>query len=225
MVEKGDLLWIDAEKLKVVEKGRYQGLREVALRQLTEFHQRFPMKSGLSKEELRTKLPPEVDIKLFQILVSELIQSKEVVLEKDKLRLPGHQISSADEKGLFKRVEAAVLKGGLQPPSCKELSEEWSEKEDEVRSIFEHLVHEGVLVKIKSEIYFHRIPFENLKKELVTHLKNHREITTPQFKEITKASRKYAIPLIEYFDQIKLTIRLGEKRVLRGASQNPKGKE
>jgi selenocysteine-specific elongation factor len=225
MAEKGDLLWIDPEKLKVIEKGQYRVLREVALGQLTEFHQRFPMKSGLSKEELRTKLPPEVDIKLFQILVNELIQSKEVVLEKDKLRLPGHQISSADEKGLVKRVEAAVLKGGLQPPSSKELSEEWSEKEDEVRSIFEHLVHEGVLVKIKSEIYFHRIPFENLKKELVTHLKNHQEITTPQFKEMTKASRKYAIPLIEYFDQIKLTIRLGEKRMLRGVSQNPKGKE
>jgi selenocysteine-specific elongation factor len=218
MAEKGDLLWIDPEKLKVIEKGQYQRVREAALVQLREFHQRFPMKSGLSKEELRTKLPPEADIKLFQILINDLIQSREVVLEKDKLRLPGHQISSVDEKGLVKRVEAAVLKGGLQPPSPKELSEGWSEKEEEVRSIFEHLVHEGVLIKIKSEIYFHRIPFENLKKELVTHLKNHQEITTPQFKEMTKASRKYAIPLIEYFDQIKLTIRLGEKRVLRGTS-------
>jgi selenocysteine-specific elongation factor len=221
MAEKGDLLWIDPEKLKVIEKGQYQRVREAALVQLREFHQRFPMKSGLSKEELRTKLPPEADIKLFQILINDLIQSREVVLEKDKLRLPGHQISSVDEKGLVKRVEAAVLKGGLQPPSPKELSEGWSEKEEEVRSIFEHLVHEGVLIKIKSEIYFHRIPFENLKKELVTHLKNHQEITTPQFKEMTKASRKYAIPLIEYFDQIKLTIRLGEKRVLRGTSHGP----
>ena len=224
MAERGDLLLIDPEKLKVIEKGQYQGLRETALVHLREFHQRFPMKSGLFKEELRTKLPPEVDIKLFQILINELIQSKEVVLEKDKLRLPGHQISSVDEKGLVKRVETALLQGGLQPPSPKELSEEWSEKEEEIRSVFEHLVHEGVLVKIKSEIYFHRIPFESLKKELVTHLKNRQEITTPQFKEMTKASRKYAIPLIEYFDQIKLTIRLGEKRVLRGTSQGPKEK-
>jgi selenocysteine-specific elongation factor len=41
---------------------------------------------------------------------------------------------------------------------------------------------------------------------------------------MTKASRKYAIPLIEYFDQIKMTIRLGEKRVLRGASRSPEKK-
>jgi selenocysteine-specific elongation factor len=224
MAEKGDLLFVDPEKLKVIEKGQYQGLRELVSALLGEFHQRSPMKSGLSKEELRTKLPPEVDVKLFQILINELIQSKEVMLEKDKLRLPGHQISSADEKGLVKRVEVAVLKGGLQPPSPKELSEDWSEKEEEVRAIFEHLVHEGLLFKIKGEIYLHRVSFENLKEELVAYLKSHQEITTPQFKEMTKVSRKYAIPLIEYFDQIKLTLRLGEKRVLRGASQSPEKK-
>jgi selenocysteine-specific elongation factor len=104
------------------------------------------------------------------------------------------------------------------------LSEGWSEKEAEVRAIFEHLVHEGTLVKIKSDIYFHRIPFESVREELVAYLKRHQEITTPQFKEMTKASRKYVIPLIEYFDQIKLTIRLGEKRVLRSTSQHPEKK-
>ena len=224
MAGRGDLLVIDSEKLKVIASGSYQMLRGRALAQLGEFHQRFPMKSGLSKEELRTKLPPEIDVKLFQILISELIQSKEVVLEKDKLRLSGHHISSVDLKGLAKRVEAAVLKGGLQPPSPKELSEEWSETEGEVRAIFEHLVHEGVLVRIKNEMYFHRIPFENLREKLVTHLKKHQEITTPQFKEMAQASRKYVIPLIEYFDQTKLTLRLGEKRVLRGTSQNAEKK-
>jgi selenocysteine-specific elongation factor len=182
------------------------------------------MKSGLSKEELRTKLPPEVEIKLFQILINQLIQSKEVTLEKDKLRLPGHQVSTTDEKGLVKRVEEAVLEGGLQPPSPKELSEQWSEKEEAVRAVFEHLVHQGLLLKIKGEIYLHRGPFEKLKQELVAYLKSHREITTPQFKEMTKVSRKYAIPFIEYFDQIKLTLRLGEKRVLRGTSQSPEKK-
>jgi selenocysteine-specific elongation factor len=221
---KGDLLFIDPEKIKVIAKGPYHALRGMVLVQLGEFHQRFPMKFGLSKEELRTKLPPEVDVKLFQILISELIQSKEVVLEKDKLRLSGHHISSVDEKGLAMRVEAAVLKGGLQPPSPKELSEEWSEREGEVRAIFEHLVHEGVLVRIKNEIYFHHVPFESLREQLIAYLKSHQEITTPQFKEMTKASRKYVIPLIEYFDQIKLTLRVGEKRVLRGTSQKAEKK-
>jgi selenocysteine-specific elongation factor len=215
MIERGDILLVDPERMKVIDIAQYQKLKEIALVQLNEFHQRYPMKSGLAKEELRTKIPMEVDVKLFQILVNELIQSKEVILERDKLRLPGHQISSIDEKGLVKKVEETILKGGLQPPSPKELSEQWSEEEEEVRAIFEHLVHEGRFVKIRSGIYFHQVPFENLKEELVTYLKRNKEITTPQFKEITGASRKYTIPLIEYFDQIKLTLRLGDKRVLR----------
>ncbi len=215
MVTRGDILLVDPEKLKVIDTQQYQGLREMVLAQLKEFHQRLPMKSGLAKEELRTKLPTEVDVKLFQILLNELMQSKKVVQERDKLRLPEHQISTVDEKGLVKRAEEAILKRGLQPPSPKELAEEWTEEEEGVLAVYEHLAHEGVLVKVKSGMYFHRIPFEHLKEELINYLKRHQEITTPQFKEITKASRKYAIPLIEYFDQIKLTLRLGEKRVLR----------
>ncbi len=215
MIEKRDILLVDPEKLKVIEIGQYQRLKEITLNQLREFHQRFPMRTGLAKEELRTKLPVEVDVKLFQILIHELIQSKEVVLERDKLWLTGHQISSVDEKGLVKRVEEAILKGRLQPPLPKELTEEWSEEEEAILPVFEHLVHEGVLVKIKSGMYFHKIHFENLKGELINYLKSHKEISTSQFKELTGASRKYAIPLIEYFDQIKLTLRVGEKRVLR----------
>ena len=215
MIGRGDILLVDSEKLKVIEISQYQRLKEMALIQLREFHQRSPMRTGLAKEELRTKLPAEVDMKLFQILINGFIQSKEVILEKDKLRLPEHQISSADEKGLVKRVEEAILRGGLQPPSLKELSEEWSEEEEAVQAIIEHLVHDGVLVKIKSGMYFHRVHFENLKGDLINFLKSHKEITTSQFKGLTGASRKYAIPLIEYFDQIKLTLRLGEKRVMR----------
>lgn len=214
-VEKGELILIDPEKMKVVDMSHYQRLGETISTQLKEFHSRYPMKSGLAKEELRTKLSPEVDVRLFQILLNDLIQSGKIVLEKDKLRLPGHRVSSSDEKGLVNRVEEALMKGGLQPPSPKELSEAWSEKEEQVQAVFEHLVHEGILVKIKGSIYFHRAHFENLKERLIHFLKTNHEITTPQFKEMTGASRKYVIPLIEYFDQIKLTLRLGDKRILR----------
>lgn len=219
MTDQGEILIVDAEKMKVVDVRPYQQLKEMVLAQLKEFHQKFPMKSGLAKEELRTKLPAELDVRLFQILLNGLIHLKEVALEKDKVRLPSHQIASADEKGLMKRVEEAMRKGDLQPASSKELAEQWSEKEEEVQAILEHLVHGGTLVKIKSGMYFHRDSIERLKGVLIQYLKEHQEITTPQFKEMTGVSRKFTIPLIEYFDQARLTLRLGEKRVLRAGAQ------
>jgi len=218
MSERGDILLIDPERLKVIDMGQYQELKVMIRDQLRYFHQKSPMKSGLSREELRTKLPSEMDVKLFQILINGLIRSGEIILERDKLRLPEHRVSSVDERGLIKRIEEAMLGGGLQPASSKELSEEWSEDDESIRQILEHLTHEGVLIKVKTGMYFHRTHIEHLKEKLVAYLKRNQEITTAQFKEITGASRKFAIPLIEYLDQIKLTLRLGEKRVLRSGT-------
>ncbi len=77
------------------------------------------------------------------------------------------------------------------------------------------LVDEGQIVKTKDDLYFHADAVNNLKNRLVDFLKSNGEITTPQFKEMTGASRKYVIPLIEYFDAQKVTLRIGDSRKLR----------
>jgi selenocysteine-specific elongation factor len=77
------------------------------------------------------------------------------------------------------------------------------------------LVSEGLLLKIKEDLYFEAQAVNKLKDRLVDYLKLHGEITTPQFKEIAMVSRKYLIPLIEYFDSTKVTLRVGDTRKLR----------
>jgi selenocysteine-specific elongation factor len=72
-----------------------------------------------------------------------------------------------------------------------------------------------VLIKVKEDLYFHKKAIEDLKIQLVAFLKENGEIGTPQFKDMTGASRKYTIPLIEYFDKSQLTVRVGDSRVLR----------
>jgi selenocysteine-specific elongation factor len=77
------------------------------------------------------------------------------------------------------------------------------------------MVKEGRLLKVKEDLYFDRKAVEALEEKLVGFLKTHGEITTPQFKEMTGISRKYTIPLIEYFDLKQITVRVGDSRVLR----------
>ncbi|HTN52893.1 MAG TPA: SelB C-terminal domain-containing protein, partial [Anaeromyxobacter sp.] len=55
-----------------------------------------------------------------------------------------------------------------------------------------------------------------LRQRLVEFLRARREITTQEFKDLVGATRKHVIPLAEYFDREKVTLRVGEKRVLRG---------
>ena len=70
-------------------------------------------------------------------------------------------------------------------------------------------------MKVKEDLYFHRKAIEDLRDKLITLLREKGEITTPQFKDMTGVSRKYTIPLIEYFDRSQITVRVGDSRVLR----------
>jgi selenocysteine-specific elongation factor len=72
-----------------------------------------------------------------------------------------------------------------------------------------------MIVKVKEDLYFDAQAVKDLENKLVDFLKNHGEISTPQFKEMTGVSRKYLIPLIEYFDAHNITIRIGDIRKLR----------
>ena len=76
-------------------------------------------------------------------------------------------------------------------------------------------VKEGVLIKVKEDLFFHKRILEDLESQLMAFLKEKGEISTPQFKDMTGASRKYTIPLIEYFDKSQVTVRVGDTRILR----------
>jgi selenocysteine-specific elongation factor len=81
------------------------------------------------------------------------------------------------------------------------------------------LATKGTVVKLRDGVYFHREPLDALRGQLVAFLKAQGRISTQDFKSLTNASRKYTIPLAEYFDAIKLTVRVGDDRVLRGGAK------
>jgi len=80
------------------------------------------------------------------------------------------------------------------------------------------LIDEKSIVKTKDDLYFDAEEIASLEQKLIEFLKKRESITTPEFKEMIGVSRKYVIPLIEYFDSIKLTIRVNDTRQLRKKS-------
>jgi len=90
------------------------------------------------------------------------------------------------------------------------LQKEWDEYGAD-KFIFEILE----VVKVKEDLYFHRQALEELEGKVVQFLRENKEMAPPQFKDLSQVSRKFAIPLLEHFDGKKLTMRIGDKRVLR----------
>jgi selenocysteine-specific elongation factor len=190
-----------------------KGAREIVTT-LERFHNDFPLKAGLIKEELRSRTMGSRNQRVFNFIISGLIRDNTVIQEKELLRLKGHRITLADDQETIRReIEDAYLKGGLQPPYFKEIKDKLSPGMGS--DILELMVKEGVLIRVKEYLYFHRDVMDSIEKRLVAFLKAKGEISTPQFKEMTGASRKYTIPIIEYFDRAKVTVRVGDTRVLR----------
>lgn len=183
---------------------------------ISNYHRNYPLKPGIPKEELKTKLPPTIGNKTFLITLGQMNKAGLIKLEEDIVFLADHKVTLAvDQEDLKNKILFTYLDGGLTPPYFKEVCRELDAPVETAKEVLALLINENRLTKVKEDLYYHQKHLEQLKGELVDFLVSNGEITTPQFKDMTGASRKYVIPLIEYFDSIQLTIRVGDIRKLR----------
>jgi selenocysteine-specific elongation factor len=216
MAHQGQALYYDQENQRYLLTVTAQELERQSLQILADYHRKFPLKPGLSKEELRRQLPPAMEVRLFNYLLGGMAQKKQIVSEKDLVRLSTHKVTLAqDQEDVSRRLEELYRRGHFSPPTFKEATEASKIAPDKVKQLLQVLVNQGRLIKVKEDLYFHQAAMEALKAALIDFLKQNREITVNQFKDLTQTSRKFSIPLLEYFDSTRTTVRVGETRRLR----------
>lgn len=211
------VLVIDSERQWMIEAGVYKELLALIEETLADYHKENPLKPGLSKEELRSRLHRGLDQKLFHFALNDLIKSNTIAQDQSFVRLAGHEVSLQDDaEKVREEMESYYEKAGLTAPTKKELLEKFSRySQSLVRDVLDILVREHILIKISEDLYFHEGALEDLQRKLVSFIQKEGEIDAQGFKNMTGLTRKFSIPLLEYFDKIKLTIRVGDKRVLR----------
>ena len=214
---RGGAVLFDREKRAYVAGEQARALAARLVDAVKAFHASHPLAAGMPREELRGRLPPVTDPRLFARLLAQLVEKGELVAEGDHVRQPSHRAASGAAGGALKSTAAEVLaKGGLTPPWVAELPALVQAKPEEVAAVLKLLLAEGSAVRVSADLYYDAAAIRGLRERLVAHLKAHREITTQEFKDLVGATRKHVIPLAEYFDREKVTLRVGEKRVLRG---------
>jgi selenocysteine-specific elongation factor len=218
LTSQGRVILYDPENQRYLLNDSAQDLEGQISRHLAAYHKQNPLKPGLSKEELRRKLPPQMEVRLFNYLLAKLTGKKQIVLDKDLVRLASHRVTLAGaEEEISNRLAALYARGGLSPPTLKEAGAALDLAPDKLKQLLTVLVNQGRLVKVKEDLYFHQEAMAQLKAALVEFLKKHKEINVLQFKDLTQTSRKFTIPLLEYFDTTRVTVRVGEARRLREA--------
>jgi selenocysteine-specific elongation factor len=214
---RGGALLFDRERRSYVAGAVAADLTRRLVQAAEAFHRAKPLAAGIGREELRGSLPSITDPRLFARLLSGLADKGTVIVDGDFVRMKGHAAASGASGGALKeKVAAALAKGGLTPPWIAELPAAVGGSEGDVGAVLKLLLAEGRVVRTSAELYFDGAAIAALREKLVAFLRERKEISTQEFKDLVGATRKYVIPLAEYFDREKVTLRIGEKRILRG---------
>jgi len=217
LLSKKTITQTDKQNRIFLHQVTFDKLIQKTTEHLAKYHADNPLKAGMPKEELKSKFPQLTDPKVFNLVLNQMIKSDQIAQEENTVRLSDHRVSlGADQADIRKKIQGIYKSGGLQPPYFREVPKLLGVDPNHTKDVMLLLVEEGQIVKTKDDLYFHIDAITELKNKLVDFLKSNQEITTPQFKEMTGASRKYVIPLIEYFDASKVTLRVGDSRKLRG---------
>src|SRR5688500_7035130 len=211
---------IDAGSVYLARES-FDRLSSAVLDELDRHHKREPLARGMVRETLREKVFAHSLPELFNAVIAKLEASGSVVSEKDIIRAGSHSVGLSEQDAqLSSRIEQVYRDAGVEAPSMDDVMKRAGvgvAQRTQARKILQLLVDDKKLARIQNEMFMHVEVIDALKLKLDKYASQHepqRLIDVPAFKELAGVSRKYAIPLLEYFDREQVTRRAGDKRVI-----------
>ncbi len=208
------LFWLSHNKSKwLLTRDQWSILKEKAKGYLMEYHKANPFQAGVQKEEIRQHL--KCDDSLLDVLLHSMLDEKRVSRKGKVWMDPSFSITLNNED---QNMQVCVLntlnEEGFTSSSLDQLAIKTGYKKDKLMRILNVAEQEGKLLRIDGDLMFTQKNFIDLKDKVVQYFKSSDILSVPQFKELAKTSRKYAVPLLEYFDKQKITYRDGNSRKL-----------
>jgi selenocysteine-specific elongation factor len=217
-----------AQQGEIIEAGgvylageSFAALSRDVVAELEAHHKREPLARGMLRETLREKLFAHSLPELFGAVIGRLEATGEVVSEKDVIRSSGHRVDLTDKDAkLSEQIEKLYGDAGVEAPSLDEVMARAgvaASQRGQARKILQLLLDNGKLIRIQGDMFMHAQVIQLLKTKLQAYAAEHepdRLIDVAAFKNLAGVSRKYAIPLLEYFDREHVTRRAGDKRLI-----------
>ena len=203
----------------LIAKDIYEELTRAVVSETKAHYKREPLSRGLSRETLRERRFAHAAPEVFRGVILDLERSGALVVEKEIVRVPEHgRQLSADDHELKQKLAAVYKKAGLAAPSIDEALAQSGvspAQRTHARKVLQLLLDQHSLVRVQPDMLFSAEAIGDLKERLKSYAATHepdRFIDVAQFKDLAGVSRKFAIPLLEYFDSERVTVRAGERR-------------
>jgi selenocysteine-specific elongation factor len=197
---------------RLIARTAYEGVAARVKSELAAYHAASPMRPGMPKEELRARFGSHMDQKGFQAVLALMASEGEIALSEANVRLPEHKVTlNQRQQQVAAAIEEDYRRAGVNPPLMAEVEQKHG---GQARAITALLVERGDLVKITPELLFHPETLEQTEAALRDYLGKNDQMTVAQFRDLIGSSRKFVVPLLEYFDSKRVTRRVGDMRAL-----------
>jgi selenocysteine-specific elongation factor len=204
---QGQLLFSDA---------RWQALRDELLAHLGRFHQQEPDQLGPDRDRLRRFAAMTLDRPAFIALVDELLSSGRICTSGPWLHLPDHQVKlSEQDDALWQRIEPLLASAGFDPPWVRDLATATGHAEADVRLLLRKLARIGQVHQVVRDLFYLESVTAQMVAMLVQLSAVDPVIQAAVFRDRLGIGRKRSIQILEFFDRIGFTRRIGDQRRIR----------
>jgi selenocysteine-specific elongation factor len=192
----------------------YNQFQEKIMDMVNEHHAKYPLERGINKEVLKSSVLRSCPPKAAEAVFRTIEGKGRIKVEREVVMAPDKQPESGPMATLDGLVESGFLEGGFMPPAPKNFEQMLKLNNREVKTILAQLRDEKRIVEVTTGMYFHADMVVMAEEMIKDFLKQRGVITPGEFKDLVGTSRKFAIPLLEYFDRKGVTKREGDYRVL-----------
>jgi selenocysteine-specific elongation factor len=180
-----------------------------------EFHVQRPREAGMEKETLRSRLGQGLDAGTFEAILARLAAAGELQVKSGIVSsATGGRRLSAEEEAEKQKILAAIRDGGFGPPFLRELQETIGLDQKKARDLISILLEEGAIEHVTQDFYLAAGRLAEAEGMIREHVDKTGKLEVGDMKTLLDLSRKYSIPLLEYFDRQRVTKRVGDYRVL-----------
>ncbi|MCL2873903.1 MAG: selenocysteine-specific translation elongation factor [Defluviitaleaceae bacterium] len=176
------------------------------------FHNKFGLKPGMIKEELRSKAALPLKSKEFDLLISIFCKDKTFKTFENIISLYSFEQKYNDaQQKIYDRIEKTYLDAKYTPPAKADVAKDRASLE-----VFDSMIKK-TLIMLDDVNFLHIIHLDAAKDMIKKHMHQNGSLTIAELRDMTGSSRKYCLLILEYFDNRNFTRRDGEKRVLRAS--------
>jgi len=199
---------VSASAKYVMSASSWETLLERIASLLREYHQRYPLRAGMPREELKSRL--RLTPRAFNEAITGAATRGILVETETAVFLADHRVTlNAEQQRRVAELFGAFRQSPYSPPSL-------AESEALVGAdVLAALIDQGKLVKVSETVLFSAETYQQMTQAIVNHLQREGRITLAQVRDMFTTSRKYAQALLEHLDEKRITRRVGDERILR----------